>query len=685
MTIIPAPVAPVRPVTTEWHGESVTDPYAWLKDTGYPNVADPEILAHLAAENAHFESVMAPHNGLVDGLFEELKGRMKADDASVPVKDGKWLTWWAFEDGAQYRKWWRKPAAGGPDQLVFDEPAAADGLAYFRLGSLAVSPDGKLLAYAADDDGSERFKLRIRDIETGAEIKTITDHALGQAVWSADGASLAWVEVNDNWRPYRIRLHQLGDEAEDAILYEEADASFFTGLSRSQDRQWLLIHAADHVTSEVRLIPTSDPHATPLLISPRQTGREYDVDVRDGTVFIRTNDTHPNFRIATASIDAPGTWQELIAASDRHYIRGVTAFRALLAISERIEGLDQLRLRTDDGSEHYISFPEGSYAAGFGANPEYDPATLRLHYESMVTPATAYDYDLDARALTVRKVQSIPSGYDASQYETVRLSATARDGTQVPVSVVYRKGFPRDGSGRVHLYAYGAYGHAIPPGFSAARLSLLDRGFAFAIAHIRGGDDLGYRWYLDGKTTKRWNTFHDFTDCAKHLIAERFTSPGHIAISGGSAGGELMGVVANTDPDLWRAVCAHVPFVDVLNTMLDDSLPLTPIEWPEWGNPREDAAAFDLIRSYSPYDNVSAQEYPAMLITGGLNDPRVTYWEPAKWAARLRATRTDANMLLLKTNMGAGHGGKSGRWESLREVAEEYAFILMAFGEVDSS
>jgi oligopeptidase B len=679
MTVTP-PIAPVRPRRVEYHGLVHEDPYAWLKDPGYPQVTDEEILDHLKAENAFFEASMASLQPLVDTLFGEMKARLKEDDASVPQKDGAFLYWWAFETGGQYRKWWRRPVEGGADELLLDEPALAEGKGYFRLGSLSVSPDGRLLAYAVDDDGSERFKLRIRDIAKGEDVETVTNAAIGQAVWTTDGRAVAWAEVNENWRPFRIRLHRLGEDGEGAVLYEEADAGFFVGVSRSQDRQWIVIHAADHVTSEVRLVPTSDPAAAPILVSPRQKGREYEVDVREGELFIRTNDTHPNFRVATASVATPGDWRELIAATDRHYIRGLTTFREVLAISERIDGLDQIRLRRYAGDEHYIDFPEASYAAGLANNPEYDPATLRLTYESMVTPATVYDYHLAERRLEVRKVQTIPSGYDADAYETVRLMAPARDGATVPISVVYRKGFPKDGTGKLHLYGYGAYGLAMPPGFSTSRLSLLDRGFAYAIAHIRGGDDLGYRWYLDGKLDKRWNTFNDFVDCAKHLIVEGFARPGGISISGGSAGGELMGVVTNTDPELWGAVVAHVPFVDVLNTMLDHSLPLTPMEWPEWGNPIEDKAAFELIRSYSPYDNVEAKPYPPMMVTGGLNDPRVTYWEPAKWVARLRATKTNDRPLIMKINMGAGHGGKSGRWDSLKEIAEEFAFILEQFG-----
>lgn len=690
------PVAARISHSSTHHGIVRDDPYDWLRDPGYPTVDDPAILAHLAAENAWFAAWIAPRAPLVETLFAELKGRVKDDDAGVPVRDGAFDYWWRFEAGGQYRVWSRRAAGGetgaaadGDSEVILSEPVEAAGKDYFRLAGIAVSPDGSRAAWTADDDGSERFKLFVRDLASGADTLVATT-AIGVAVWAADSAALAWTEVNDAWRPFRVRLHRLGEAGavgstgDDAVLYEEADSSFFVGLDRSTDRSHFIVTAADHVTSEVRLIPTSDPLAPPLLVSPRRTGREYDLDVRGREVFVRTNDTHVNFRIATAALDAPGEWTGLIPGDDRVYLRGLTAFASYLAISERVDGLDGVRLRYDDGRERHIALPEASYTVGIGSNPEPDAPLLRLGYSSMVTPATVYDYDVAADRLIVRKVQDVPSGYDAGAYWTERLMAPAADGTLIPVSVVYRADFPRDGTGRLHLYGYGAYGLAIPPAFSASRLSLLDRGFAYAIAHVRGGDDMGYRWYLDGKLAARTNTFTDFTAAARALIAAGFAAEGNISISGGSAGGTLMGVVANTDPGLWRAVVADVPFVDVLGTMLDGSLPLTPIEWPEWGNPGEDAEVYRQIAAYSPYDNVTAQDYPPMLITAGLNDPRVTYWEPAKWAAKLRSVKTDANPLLLKTNMGAGHGGKSGRFEALRETAEEFAFILAAFGATDT-
>jgi oligopeptidase B len=672
------PSAAQRPYSYERHGVTIDDPWHWLRDPKYPAVDDPDVLAYLKAENAFFESWKAPHEALLTELFEEMKGRIKEDDSSVPLRDGDYLYWWAFRPGAQYRTWWRKPVQGGNDQVVFDEPVEAEGKDYFRLGALEVSPDGRLLATLADYDGSERFELRIRDLATGKDVETVTKVGIGQPVWASDSAGIVFTEVNDQWRSYRARYHRLGAAAgEDVTLYEETEElGFSVGLGKSQDKSLIFVSTGDNATSEVRFVGADDPARPLTLIAARKPNREYHVDSAHGKLWIHTNDDHVNFRLAEADIATPGEWRTVIAGSDRVYLTGITSYRDDLAISSRVDGLDQLTLRTYAGAETRIPFAEASYSAFFHGNPEFAPDSYRLGYSSMVTPMTTYDFDPATAALTVRKVQEIPSGYDPSQYATERLMVDSRDGVKVPVSVVYRKGFEQDGAGKLFLYAYGAYGHAIPPVFNSNRISLLDRGWACAIAHIRGGDDLGHQWFLDGKLAKRTNTFNDFVDVAKGLVAAKFTRPGRIAINGGSAGGELMGAVVNSDPDLWGAVVADVPFVDVLNTMLDDTLPLTPGEWPEWGNPITDREAFETIRGYSPYDNVKAQDYPPMLITGGLTDPRVTYWEPAKWAARLRATKTDDNLLLLKINMGAGHGGKSGRWEKLHEIAETYGFIL---------
>ncbi len=683
------PVADVRPASVTHHGITIEDPYRWLKDDSYPTVDDEDVLAYLEAENAYFEAVMAPHKERTDAIFEEIKARQEPEDANVPVKDGDYYYQWRFEEGGQYRIWSRWPADGdsaaeGPTaaaEVILNEPALAKETDYFRLGALSVSHGATLLAYSTDTTGGERFLLCIKDLRSGTLHTEVIENTTGEPVWAADDKSFFYAVVDDQWRPYQVRRHVLGEAPEDdAIVFEESDPGFFVGVSLTASKDYVVISTGDHITTEAHLIPTADPERAPRVVAPRRTAHEYYIDHQGDRFVIRTNDTHKNSRLATAPEDDPseGAWQELVAGTDTHYIRSFDAFKDFIAVEERVDGLDQIRLIDRDGNSSYIEFPEAAYTVGTGANAEFDTRTLRLGYTSMVTPSTVFDYDLDAKVLRTRKVQRIPSGYDPSAYATERAFAEGRDGARVPVSIVYRKGTPRDGTAPLYLYGYGAYGSAMMPRFSTTRLSLLDRGFIYAIAHIRGGDELGYHWYEAGKLDRRTNTFNDFVDVARHLIAERFTSAGHIAIAGGSAGGELMGAVVNQAPELWGAVAAHVPFVDVLNTMLDTSLPLTPIEWPEWGNPIEDKAAFELIRSYSPYDQLKPGRYPPMLVTAGLNDPRVTYWEPAKYVAKLRTLKQGDSLLVLKTNMGAGHGGKSGRFDSLYEVAEEYAFILAA-------
>ena len=675
------PVAAKKPHSFTHHGVTIEDPYNWLRDPGYPEVKDEDVLAHLEAENAWFETRMKPLQGAVETLLTEMRGRIKEADKSVPQKDGNWLYWIEYEEGAEYKKWWRRPVAGGPDELILDEVALAEGLEYFRLGALSVSSDGRLLAWAVDDNGSERFTARIKVIATGEVLPDVIPGTLSALIWAAGDKALVYSLANAQWRTDNVRLHWLGTPVEsDVELYHEDDEGFRVSAGLSANDEWLVISTGDHETSEVRLVPAADPLAAPVLVRARQTGVEYDVDVRGEALFIHANDTHENFRLATAPLGDPGAWTTLIEGTDAFYLTGVDLFRDFYVVEGRVRGLDRVEVRyyDDPARVEPIAFPEASYEASLGDNPEWAMDKLRVSYESMTSPASVYDYHVAEGRLELLKTQEIPSGYDASLYETARLEVTARDGTMVPVSVVWRKG--RVQGGPLYLYGYGAYGISIGPGFSTTRLSLVDRGFAYAIAHIRGGDDLGRRWYKAGKLEQRTNTFNDFVDVAKGLIAQGFTQAGRIAIAGGSAGGELMGAVVNSDPELWGAVAAHVPFVDVLATMLDEELPLTPGEWPEWGNPIEDKAAFELIRSYSPYDQVRAQGYPPMLVTAGLNDPRVTYWEPAKWVAKLRELKTDANELLLKTNMGAGHGGKSGRFEGLRETAEEFAFILAQLG-----
>ncbi|MGE8135409.1 S9 family peptidase [Novosphingobium subterraneum] len=685
MSIATPPVAARIPHSFSHHGLTVSDDYAWLRDPGYPEVTDKAVLAHLEAENAWFEARMAERKPVIDALFKEMRARIKEADKSVPQKDGDFLYWIEFEEGAEYKKWWRRPVGapddGSADELILDEVALAEGKDYFRLGAIAVSKDGTKLAWSVDDNGSERFTARIKIIATGEVLPDEIPGTLSGLIWVKDDTGLVYSLANENWRTDNARLHWIGQPLEnDVELYHEDDEGFRVGASLSANEKWLIISTGDHETGEVRLVPADDPLAEPLLVKPRQKGVEYDVDERDGVLYIHANDTHENFRLATAPLSNPGEWTTLIEGTDDFYLTGFDLFRDFYVTEGRVRGLDRIEVRYYDDPSRIepIEFPEASYEASLGDNPEWDMSVLRVGYESMVSPASSYDYDVATRSLTLLKVQEIPSGYDASLYDTARLEIAARDGTMVPVSVVWRK--DRAPGGPLHLYGYGAYGIAIGPGFSTTRLSLVDRGFAYAIAHIRGGDDLGRAWYKAGKLEARTNTFNDFVDVARGLIERGFTKAGKISISGGSAGGELMGAVINSDPDLWGAVVAHVPFVDVLNTMLDEDLPLTPGEWPEWGNPIEDKAAFELIQSYSPYDQVKPQGYPPLMVTAGLNDPRVTYWEPAKWVAKLREVKTDGNELILKTNMGAGHGGKSGRFESLKETAEEFAFILWQLG-----
>lgn len=679
-----APCAKMKPHSFTHHGITVSDPYHWLKDPKYPTVDDPDVLNYLHEENAYFKAVMAPHEKLTKTFFAEIKGRIKEDDHAVPWDKNGYRYSWHFEKGAQYRCWTRRK--NGDEIILLDEEKEADGKEFYRLSSLEVSPDNALMAWSVDDSGGERFTIRVKNIESG---DLLTDEILessGSIIWTKDSKAFFYVVVSAEWRPYCVMLHRLGtDTAKDVMIYEEADSSFFTGIGLTSSEEFILIRSADHVTAEVYALPADNPTAAPTLIAERITGRDIYVDHGQDQFFMRLNDTDKDFRIVTAPTATPSKthWREIKAGGAGHYYRGLQVFKNYLVIEDRVDGLDQIIIRSADGTEHLVRWPEDAYAVGLGNNPNYNQAEIRLNYESMVTPLSVFDYSPDTKDHVLMKEQEIPCGYDKSQYETKRLQVKARDGALVPVSIVYRKGFKLGSDAPMHLYGYGAYGLGMDPSFSAARLSLLDRGFAYAIAHIRGGDEMGYGWYDAGKLFNRTNTFNDFVDCAEHLTREGYVKKGNISISGGSAGGELMGAAANMAPSLFAGIIMHVPFVDVLNTMLDDTLPLTPIEWPEWGNPIESEQAFKYIQSYSPYDQIETKNYPPMLVTGGLNDPRVTYWEPAKWTAKLRATKTDDNLMTMKINMGAGHGGKSGRYERIEEKAEEYCFMMMAHSMAD--
>ncbi len=686
-----APIAKREPHTQTHHGKSHIDEYFWLKDPKYPEVTDSDILAYLQEENTYYESVMNKHQLLTDTLFEEVKGRIKEDEDGVPWQDGDYDYRWAFKKGAQYRTWYRRsrtpdPSQGefpeGDWQVILDETVEAEAKEFFKLGDMAISPSGELMAFSADTNGSERFTIFVRNLMTGETYKDQITESSGEIVWASDSKSFYCVKVSEEWRPYLVLRHALSGETQS--VYEEKDTSFFVHISGTSSEKYMVIRSADHVTAESHAVLLDIDDARCDLIAPRQTGHDYYVDHgRDGFV-VRSNKDQTNFSLYSADIKGGiDSWKLVIAGSDTRYIRGFQLFQDFMAVQERIDGLDQILVAPNETEAYHIDMPENAYEASVGNNPEFHQKHLRFGYSSMVTPPTVFDFDLETRQLNLRKEQEIPSGYDKSEYQTERVMVEARDGAMVPVSIVYHKEWKKGGGAPLHLYGYGAYGLGMSPSFSSARLSLLDRGFVYAIAHIRGGDEQGYSWYEAGKLDCRENTFNDFVDVASYLTTEGYAQAGGISISGGSAGGELMGAVLNQAPDLFKGAVLHVPFVDVLNTMLDKDLPLTPIEWPEWGNPVEDEGAYDHIRSYCPYTNVEAKNYPPMMVTGGINDPRVTYWEPAKWTAKMRAVKADNNLLMMKINMEAGHGGKSGRFERLHEVAEEYTFLLMAFDQVN--
>jgi oligopeptidase B len=687
---ISPPRAPRRQSTSVHHGIARVDDYAWLRASNWqavmrdPQALAPDIRAQLEAENAYTSAVMADTERLQERLFAEMKGRIKEDDSSVPAPDGPFSYYTRFVVRAQHPLFCRVPRDGGEEQILIDGNALAKDHAYFRISKVAHSPDHKLIAYAVDTTGSEFSTVHVLDAATGAIIDSrITDNN-GSLEWASDSRTLLYVWLDDEHRPRKVLRHTVGADGDDLLIHEQPDPAYFLGLSETQSRRFLLLNASDHETAEIRLVDTRDPSATPRLVSAREAEHDYSVEHHEDRLIILTNSgCAEDYRIVEAPIDTPGPehWREIEPHRPGRLILEIVAFKHHLVRLEREDGLPRIVIRRfADGAEHEIAFAEEAYALGISPGYEYDTTTLRFTYSSMTTPAQVFDYDMETRERTLRKTQEIPSGHDPANYVTRRLMAPARDGETVPISILYRKESPLDGSSPLLLYGYGAYGMTIPASFSTNALSLVDRGFVYAIAHVRGGQDKGYRWYKDGKREKKINTFTDFIAAGEFLAREKFTSRGRIVAHGGSAGGMLMGTVANMAPDLFLGVIAEVPFVDVLTTMLDTSLPLTPPEWPEWGNPIESAEAYRTIGSYSPYDNVLAQSYPHILALAGLTDPRVTYWEPAKWVARLRELKTDDRLLLLRTNLEAGHAGASGRFERLKEVALAYAFALKIAG-----
>lgn len=684
------PVAERRQHATTNHGITRQDPYHWLRADNWqevmqdPSTLPADIRSYVEAENAYFaEAFETAHEALTDKIYREIRGRIKEDESGIPSADGPWAYNSRMEEGKQYPILVRTPRDGGDEEVLLDcNVEAGDG--YFGFGGGDHDPSHRLLAWSADRQGSEFYTLHIRDLATGKDTGEIIEDVAGGGVWSADSSAIYYSEYDDNHRPFRVRRHVLGTpQADDEIVYEEKDPGFFVGVDETLSRNYIVIDAHDHQTSEFWLIDTRTGGA-PKLVSPRLTDREYDVEDRDGVFYILTNaDGAEDFKIVTVAADNPAAenWIDLVPHRPGVLILDIILLSHHLVRLERSEGLPRIVVRNlDDGEEWTVKFDEEAYALGMSAGFEFDTRTIRFTYSSPTTPSRTYDLDLVTRERTLLKEQVVPSGHNPDDYETRRIFATAKDGERVPVTLLYRKGLKLDGQAPALLYGYGAYGMALPAGFSVSKLSLVDRGFVHATAHIRGGMDKGYAWYKNGRREQKTNSFTDFIAAAETLIEVGYTSKQRIVAEGGSAGGLLMGAVTNMRPDLWAGVIAEVPFVDVLNTMLDETLPLTPPEWPEWGNPITDKAAYDRIAGYAPYEQVASIDYPPIFALAGLTDPRVTYWEPAKWVARLRATKTDSNPLYLKTHMGAGHGGASGRFDQLKETGLSYAFALSCVG-----
>jgi oligopeptidase B len=692
----PEPRAAKIPVQTVWHGVTLTDEFAWLRAPNWrevmrdPAALDPAIRAYLEAENAYAQAALADTEALQQALFAEMKGRIKADDSSVPAPDGPFCYFTRYREGGQHPLICREPRAGGAAEILLDGDALAQGKSYFHLGEARHSPDQRRVAWSCDEAGSEIYLARVRDIANAHDLPDAIPEVTGSIVWTADSSAFYYVKLDAQHRPQSIYRHHLGSPAaDDALVFEANDPQFFVALSETQSTHYAQITMHDHETSECWLIDLGDAAAEPFCIARRREHIQYSAEHHptfngaDG-LLIRTNiDGAEDFKIVWTPLTATqeANWRDVVAHRPGVFILAFAVLADWLVRLEREDGLPRIVVRRlASGEEHDIAFPEEAYSLAMNVGYEFATDNLRYTYSSMTTPSQVWDYDLAGRTRALRKRQEIPSGHDPAHYVTRRVFATAPDGERVPISLLHRKDTAVDGSAPGLVYGYGAYGIAIPASFSVPRLSLVDRGFVYAIAHVRGGTDKGWRWYRTGKLAHKVNTFRDFLAATEYLVAERWISGAKVVADGGSAGGMLMGAIANLRPDLYAGIIAEVPFVDVLNTMLDDELPLTPPEWPEWGNPRTDANAFRTIQHYSPYDNVRAQDYPAVLALAGLTDPRVTYWEPAKWVARLRDRRTNAALLALRTNLDAGHAGTPGRFDRLKEVALTYAFAIKAAG-----
>lgn len=663
------------------HGHSRIDNYFWLR-----NREDQEVIDYLNAENSYREEKMAHLKEFEKTLFEEMKGRMKPDDESVPYRYNEYFYKARYKKGQEhpiYTRW--QGTAEEPEQpeIMLDVNVLAEPHDYYQVSGLSVSPNNKLLAYGEDTVSRRIYTIRFKNLETGEILEDQLPNTTGSVAWANDNQTVFYTVKNDSLRPYKIFRHRLGTAAsEDVEVYHEADETFLAYVYRSKSDKYIIIGSYQTVSNEFRVLSTDTPEGEFRVIQPRERMLEYNIAHFGDQFYIHTNWNARNFRLmVTDELQTEKEhWKEMVPHREDVLLEGLEIFRDFLVLAERHNGITRLRVMPKEGEEHYVDFGEEVYLAQVSTNREFDTPWLRIAYQSMTTPGTVYDYQMETRELKLMKQQEVLGGFDADNYEAERLYAPARDGRKIPISLVYRKGFKRDGKQPLLLYGYGSYGHSMEPYFSSTRLSLLDRGFAFAIAHIRGGEEMGRYWYEEGKLLNKKNTFYDFIDCGEFLIKESYTDKEHLFAMGGSAGGLLMGAVINLRPDLWKGVVAAVPFVDVITTMLDTSIPLTTGEYDEWGNPNV-KEFYDYILSYSPYDQVKEQDYPAMLVTTGLHDSQVQYWEPAKWVAKLREMKTDNNPLLLYTNMSTGHSGASGRFESLKDIAMDYAFLLDLAGK----
>jgi len=680
------PVAKKIPVVIEQLGRTRTDDYQWMKDDNWqavlkdPTLIKADVKEHLTAENAYREAMMASTLPLQAEMFAEMRGRIKEDDSSVPAPDGAWDYYVRYNTGDQHPLYCRRPRGGGAETILLDANALAEGKAYSEVSAASHSPDHALFAYAEDAQGSEVHKIYVKDLTTDAVLPEAIENATGDFTFSPDSQWIFWTNRDDNGRPDKI-FRRPAKGGVTTLVYEEEDDGMFIGVGHTADDRFIVIGIQNQETSEARYIPASTPTATPVVLEPRVVALRYDADHWGDRWVIRTNaDDSVDFKIVEAPTETPGKahWTDLVSHTPGRFIEGLDLTHSHMARQERADANTRIIIRDRAGAEHEIAVDEPAFALSLSGASEFETTNTRYSYNSPSTPTQTFDYDMATRERTLRKTQQIPSGHNIADYVVERLNAPASDGQLVPVTVLRRKSTPVDGSAPLLLYGYGSYGIPMPAGFSTNRLSLVDRGWIYAIAHIRGGSDKGWGWFLDARRMTKKNTFTDFIAAAEHLIDRNYAASGNIVAQGGSAGGLLMGAVNNMRPDLWAGVIGQVPFVDVINTMSDTSLPLTPPEWPEWGNPIEDPEAYDYMMSYSPYDQVGPKPYPAILATGGLSDPRVTYWEPEKWVAKLRPATTSGKPVLLKINMEAGHGGAAGRFDYLKEVAHDYAFAVWA-------